>query len=49
MSQMKGEKCWGRMNDGRMPASMCPLKEEMDAVLGKGEINLVHLERLDRL
>lgn len=36
----------GRMNNGRLPAEMCPLKEERDDVLGKGWINLVHLERL---
>lgn len=36
----------GRMNDGRLPASMCSLKEEMGDVLGEGWINLVHSERL---
>lgn len=36
----------GRTNDGRMPASMCPLKEEIDDVLGKGWNNLVHSEKL---
>lgn len=46
MNPMKGKTCLGRMNDAGMPVSMCPLKEEMDAVLGKGEINLVQLERL---
>ena len=34
------------MADGRMPASVCPMKEEMDDVLGKGWINPVHLGRL---
>lgn len=34
------------MADGRMPASMRPFKEEMDDVLAKGWINLVHLGRL---
>lgn len=46
MNQVKGKKCLGKMADGRMPASVCPMKEEMDDVLGKGWINPVHLGRL---
>lgn len=41
-----GKKHLGRMNDGRLPASMCSLKEEMGDVLGEGWINLVHSEKL---
>lgn len=47
INQIKGKRHLGRMSDGRMPASTCPLKEEMNDALEKRWISLVHLQKLD--